>query len=122
LNVDDVLLEVRKVREAYAKRFGYDLPAIHRDLKEQEQASGRRIVSFPPRRPKPAMANEDSVRTSKGSGRTTAEADRGRVFGFARFNVLDPGSQAEPGNQTKSVLLSTWRDTITFQENRRVGG
>jgi len=50
--VDDVVLEVRKIREAYAKQFGYDLQAIHCDLKEQEQASGRRIVSLPPRRPR----------------------------------------------------------------------
>ncbi len=53
-NVDDVVLEVRRIREAYAKQFGYDLQAIHRDLKEQEKASGRRIVSFPPRRPRRA--------------------------------------------------------------------
>ena len=60
--MDDVLLEVRKVREAYAKRFGYDLLAIHRDLKEQEQASGRRIVSLPPRRPKAVTANQNNAR------------------------------------------------------------
>ena len=63
--MDDVLLEVRKVREAYAKRFGYDLLAIHRDLKEQEQASGRRIVSLPPRRPKAQAANGENARTLK---------------------------------------------------------
>src|SRR5438067_11636523 len=42
-DVDDVLLEVREGREAYAKEFGYGLQAIHRDLKAQEEASGRRI-------------------------------------------------------------------------------
>lgn len=68
--MDNVLLEVRKVREAYAKRFGNDLLAIHRDLKEQEQASGRRIVSLPPRRPKPATTNGSDARTSKVAGRT----------------------------------------------------
>jgi hypothetical protein len=51
--VDDTLREVRNAREAYAKEFGYNLPAIHRDLKAGEMASGHRIVSFPPRRPKP---------------------------------------------------------------------
>jgi hypothetical protein len=61
------MLEVCKIREAYAKQFGYDLEAIHRDLKEQEQASGRRIVSLPPRRPKPAMAPRG---TSRFPGRT----------------------------------------------------
>ena len=68
--MDDVLLEVRKVREAYAQGFGYDLQTIHRDLKEQEQASGRRIVSLPPRRPKPVTANGDHARSSTVSGRT----------------------------------------------------
>jgi hypothetical protein len=56
--VDDLLLEVRKIREAYAKQFGYDLQAIHRDLKEQEKASGRRIVLLPPRRPKRTLSSE----------------------------------------------------------------
>jgi hypothetical protein len=57
--VDDVLLEMRKVREGYAEQFDYDLLAIHRDLKEQEKASGRKIVSLPPRRLKLAMINGD---------------------------------------------------------------
>jgi hypothetical protein len=51
--MDSVVQEVRAIREAYAKRFGYDLKAIYRDLKAKEQASGRQYVSFPPRRPKP---------------------------------------------------------------------
>lgn len=63
--MDDVLQEVRKVREAYAQQFGYDLQAIHRDLKEQERASGRRIVSLPRRRPK--LANQDFARQVTGA-------------------------------------------------------
>jgi hypothetical protein len=55
--VDDLLLEVREIREAYAKQFGYDLQAIHRDLKEHEKTSRRRIVSLPPRRPKRALSS-----------------------------------------------------------------
>jgi hypothetical protein len=69
--VDDILLEVRKAREAYAKEFGYDLEAIHRDLKAQEHASGRRIVSLPPRRPKPKVANAINSRASIVSDRTS---------------------------------------------------
>ena len=46
-----MLQEVREIREAYAKQFDYDLQAIHRDLKQQEQTGGRKVVSFPPRRP-----------------------------------------------------------------------
>src|SRR5579862_5717538 len=30
-DMDDILIEVRKAREAYAKEFGFDLQAIHRD-------------------------------------------------------------------------------------------
>ena len=63
--MDDVVLEVRKIREAYAKQFDYDLQAIHRDLKEQEQASGRRIVSLPPRRPKLVMPDLGSRPTKR---------------------------------------------------------
>lgn len=66
--MDDILLDVRKVREAYAKQFGFDLEAIHRDLKAQEQASGRQVVSLPPRRPKPAMANGTRAGESKEAG------------------------------------------------------
>ena len=44
---DPIVDEVRRVREAYAARFNYDLRAIYRDLKEEEQRSGRKVVSYP---------------------------------------------------------------------------
>jgi len=43
---DPTVAEVRAIREAYAKRFNYDLDAICRDLKEQEKRSERKVVSF----------------------------------------------------------------------------
>src|SRR5689334_15324398 len=43
---DSIVDEVRRVRDAYAARFNYDLRAIYRDLKEQEERSGRRVVSY----------------------------------------------------------------------------
>lgn len=46
---DEIVEEVRRHREAYSERFGHDLWAMYRDLKEQEQRSGRQVVSFPPR-------------------------------------------------------------------------
>jgi hypothetical protein len=46
---DPVVAEVRKVREAHAARFNYDLDAIFRDLKAKEQSSGRTYVRYPPR-------------------------------------------------------------------------
>ena len=54
---DPIVEQVRKVRERHAAKFGYDLGAICRDLKEEEWKGGRRLVSLPPeiraRRAKP---------------------------------------------------------------------
>lgn len=48
---DPIVEEVRRIREEHAARFNYDLRAIYEDLKAQEKASGRKVVSFPPKRP-----------------------------------------------------------------------
>jgi hypothetical protein len=71
--VDSVVEEVRRIREAYAKQFGYDLQAMYRDLKEKERRSGRRIVSFPPRKPKAvAQAVPVAAPTQPGSANPAA--------------------------------------------------
>ena len=44
---DDIVEEVRRVREAYGERFNFDLAAIFRDLREREIAGGREVVSLP---------------------------------------------------------------------------
>ncbi len=43
---DPIVDEVRRVRDAHAARFNYDLDAIFRDIKEQEKNSGLTFVSF----------------------------------------------------------------------------
>ena len=43
---DEIVEEVRAIREAHAARWGYDLDAIYQDLKEQEQQSQRPIVTL----------------------------------------------------------------------------
>jgi hypothetical protein len=48
---DPIVEEVRRARQRHAARFNYDLQAIFKDLKEKEKASGRRLVSYPPKRP-----------------------------------------------------------------------
>ena len=50
---DPIVAEVRKIREAHAVQFNYDLTAIYHDLKQQEKASGRVYVSYPSRRASP---------------------------------------------------------------------
>ena len=41
---DPIVEEVRAVREAYAKRFDYDVQAICRDLQHRQGEEGREIV------------------------------------------------------------------------------
>jgi len=48
---DPIVDEVRKVRDAHAKKFNYNLRAIAADLKKQQQASGRIFVTLPPKKP-----------------------------------------------------------------------
>lgn len=47
---DPIVDEVRRVRDAHAAKFNYDLDAIFQDIKEQEKQSGLKFVSYPPRR------------------------------------------------------------------------
>ena len=50
---DPIVQEVRAIRDAYAKKFNYDIEAIYRNLKEQEAKSNREFISLPPKRIKP---------------------------------------------------------------------
>lgn len=47
---DPIVLEVRRIRHEHAARFKYDLDLIAKDLKAQEQTSGRSYIRLPPRR------------------------------------------------------------------------
>jgi hypothetical protein len=46
---DPVVDEVRRIRYAYAKRFGFDLRAMVTDLRRKEQEHPDRLVSFEPK-------------------------------------------------------------------------
>ena len=48
---DSVVKEVRAARDEYARRHGYDVRAMVRDLQERERAGGRPVVRLQPRRP-----------------------------------------------------------------------
>ena len=48
--VDPIVEEVREIRDKYASRFNYNLDAIFRDLKKQEELNQRQLVRLPPRR------------------------------------------------------------------------
>jgi hypothetical protein len=44
--IDPIVDEVRRVRGEHAARFNYDLWAIFRDIKEKQERSGLKFVSF----------------------------------------------------------------------------
>ena len=46
---DLIIDEVRQFRDAYAKRFHYDLEAICRDIRARQTQCGRKVVSLPPK-------------------------------------------------------------------------
>lgn len=48
---DPIVDEVRRVRDAYASRFDYDLDAIFQDIKAREKASGLAFVHGVARQP-----------------------------------------------------------------------
>jgi hypothetical protein len=48
---DEIVEDVRKVREEYAEKFNHDLEAIYQDLKKQEREGHRKVVSLPPKEP-----------------------------------------------------------------------
>jgi hypothetical protein len=50
--LDDPIVEgVRRVREAYAAQFGYDLKAVAADLRRAEGQHPEKLVSYPPNPP-----------------------------------------------------------------------
>lgn len=43
--IDEIVDEVRQVREKHAAKFDYDISAICKDIRLRQSKSGRRIVS-----------------------------------------------------------------------------
>ena len=48
---DEIVEEVRRIREENAAKFNHDLKAICDDAVKRQKLSGRKVVSFPPRKP-----------------------------------------------------------------------
>lgn len=53
---DEIIAQVRAIREAWAARFNYDMDAIFQDVKEREKRSTRRVITVKPKRIKPVVA------------------------------------------------------------------
>ncbi|PSB02013.1 hypothetical protein C7B64_15315 [Merismopedia glauca CCAP 1448/3] len=47
---DEIVEEIHKYREEYAKSFNYDLKAIFDDLRKKQIAHGRKVIKLPIKR------------------------------------------------------------------------
>lgn len=47
---DEIMKEVRAIRDAYAARFDHDLEALYQDAKRREGEGGRKVVHLQPKR------------------------------------------------------------------------
>jgi hypothetical protein len=68
--IDPIVDEVRRVRDAHAAMFNYDLDAIFQDIKDQEKKSGLKFVSYPPHKIEPGKVPQTtgaSISVSPGS-------------------------------------------------------
>lgn len=63
---DPIIIEVRAIRDEYAARFDYDVGKIFRDLQDRQNASDRKYVCYPARRPSIDLNGSQG----KGSGET----------------------------------------------------
>ena len=59
--IDPIVDEVRRIRDAHAARFKYDLRAIFPDLKEREKKRGLKFVQGVARQPTPELETEPTA-------------------------------------------------------------
>lgn len=48
---DPIVKEVRDIREKYSKAMKNDVEEIFRDISKRQKKSGKKLVSFSPRKP-----------------------------------------------------------------------
>jgi len=53
MHEDGVLKETRRIKEEVAAQHGYDVHALAKALREQQQKGGRKVVSRPAKRVAP---------------------------------------------------------------------
>jgi hypothetical protein len=56
---DPIVAEARRARDECARRSNYDLDATCKDPQQRQSKSGRNAVSFPPKRPMPAVLGRE---------------------------------------------------------------
>lgn len=56
-----IVEEIHRIREEYARQFDYDVHAICKDIQIKQADGGRKLVSFPARRPKSEQNNRPKM-------------------------------------------------------------
>jgi hypothetical protein len=67
---DPIVEEIHRIRQEYAASFNYDMDAICDDLVSKERRNGRKVVSFPPKRPKGWIERHPEAATENSSDAT----------------------------------------------------
>jgi hypothetical protein len=65
---DPIVDEVRRVRDAHAARFNYDLDAIFQDIKKREKESGFVFIQGVAHQPAPSKALQPTGQTGRPGG------------------------------------------------------
>ncbi len=61
---DPIVEEVRKTRDAHAKRFNYDLKAIYADFKSHQKKCGHPLVKLSPKKLTNKLIHTDRKKTA----------------------------------------------------------
>jgi len=70
---DEIIDEVRAIREAHAEKFNFDLDAIYEDIKRNERehiARGAEFIDPPPATPGIPHSAYQKIRFAQHSGKT----------------------------------------------------
>ena len=54
---DSIVEQVRRIKEAHAARYGYDVKAMAIALRESQHKAGHKVVTLPAKRPQASIAN-----------------------------------------------------------------
>ena len=51
---DPLIKEIRRIKEAHAAKYGFNIRAMLDDMRRRQQQSGRKVITAPLRRPSKA--------------------------------------------------------------------
>jgi len=68
MRIDPIVAELHHIRERHARQFGYDLRRIFADLKNEQAACGRKVVSLPRKRKSRQLLVKSGAGTKASTG------------------------------------------------------